>query len=81
MKKQQLLIESINYITGHSPSLKIKGEMKDLKVFKDVLNASRNLYEGLHNEKATLQEIEKLVTIKNTAAKRFQEATGKSWPL
>ena len=55
--------------------------MRDLKAFKEVLNASRNLYEGLHKPSAKLKEIEKLVAIKNEAAQRFQEVTGKSWPL
>ena len=81
MKKQKLLIESIRYITGHQPSVKIKGDIKELKVFKIVLNASKTLYESLQNPDVKLKEIEKLVAIKNTAAQKFKKVTGKSWPL
>tara|TARA_Y100000593_G_scaffold93262_1_gene187477 strand:- start:1775 stop:2020 length:246 start_codon:yes stop_codon:yes gene_type:complete len=81
MKKQKLLIESIKYITGQQSSIKIKGEPTELKAFKQVLNASRTLYESLQNPNAKLKEVERLVAIKNKAAQRFQEITGKSWPL
>lgn len=81
MKKQKLLIESIRYITGHQRSVKIKGNIKELKAFKIVLNASKTLYESLQNPNVKLKEIEKLVTIKNQAAQKFKKVTGKSWPL
>ena len=81
MKKQRLLVESIRYITGRQPSVKIKGKMNELKAFKAVLNASKTLYESLQNPDSKLKEIEALVAIKNRAAQKFKKVTGKSWPL
>ena len=81
MKKQRLIIESIRYITGSQKSVKIQGKPAELKAFKSVLNASRKLYENLQRKDVSLQEVERLVAVKNKAAKQFQQITGKSWPL
>ena len=81
MKKQKLIIESIQYITGLRESIKLQGKHKELKAFRKVLNASRNLYESLQKKNVTLQEIERLVDIKKRASIRFQQITGQSWPL
>ena len=81
MKKQRLIIESIRYITGSQKSVKIQGKPKELKAFRNVLNASKKLYENLQLENVRLSEIEKLVAQKNKAAKAFREITGTSWPL
>jgi hypothetical protein len=81
MKKQRLLIESIRYITGHQQSVKIKGDKKELNIFKTVLNASKALYESLQRPDVKLKEIEKLVATKNKAAQKFKKITGKTWPL
>jgi|TARA_R110001592_G_scaffold157615_1_gene388472 hypothetical protein len=81
MKKQRLIIESIRYITGNQKSVKIQGKTIEVKAFQKVLNASRNLYENLQQKNAKLAEIEKLVEVKNQAAKAFKKITGKTWPL
>ena len=81
MKKQRLIIESIRYITGNQKSVKIQGKANEVKAFQKVLNASRNLYENLQQKNAKLAEIEKLVEVKNQAAKVFKKITGKTWPL
>ena len=81
MKKQRLIVESIRYITGNQKSVKIKGKPAEMKIFQEVLNASRNLYENLQKENVRLREIEKLVERKNKAAKKFFEVTGETWPL
>ena len=81
MKKQRLIIESIRYITGLQPSVKIKGKPQELRAFQKVLNASRNLYESLHDRSVNLKQIEKLVEIKKRATIRFEKITGQTWPL
>ncbi len=81
MKKQRLIIESIRYITGNQKSVKIKGKTEEVQAFRRVLNASKKLYENLQRKDVRLAEIEKLVSIKNKAAKQFKKITGKSWPL
>ena len=81
MKKQRILIESIRYITGHQKSIKVKGKPTDMVVYKDVLKASKRLYEALQRKNVRLSHIEDLVQKKNRAAKRFRKVTGHAWPL
>ena len=81
MKKERLIIESIKYITGNQKSVKLKGKPEELVAFRNVLNASRELYENLQRNDVRLQEIENLVRKKNLAAKEFKILTGRSWPL
>ena len=81
MKKQKLLIESVRYITGLQPSVKLKGNTKELRAFQQLLNASRKLYESLNDKSVSLKEIEKLVENKKKATKRFEKITGETWPL
>ena len=81
MKKQRLIVESIRYITGNQKSVKIQGKINEVKAFQKVLNASRKLYENLQLKSAKLQEIEKLVEVKNKAAEQFKSITGATWPL
>ena len=81
MKKQKLLIESVRYITGLQPSVKLKGNTKELRAFQQLLNASRKLYESLNDKSVSLKEIERLVENKKKAARRFEKITGETWPL
>ena len=81
MKRQRIIIESIRYITGNQKSVKIKGTLTEMNAYRDVLKASKKLYETLQRKDARLNEIERLVAKKNRAAIRFKKATGKSWPL
>ena len=81
MKRQRIIIESIRYITGNQKSVNIKGTLPEMNAYRDVLKASKKLYETLQRKDARLSEIERLVAKKNRAALRFKKATGKSWPL
>ena len=81
MKRQRIIIESIRYITGNQKSVKIKGKLSEMNVYKGVLRASKRLYESLQRKDVRLEEIERLVARKNRAAERFQRVTGHSWPL
>lgn len=81
MKRQRIIIESIRYITGAQKSVKIRGKISEMAAFKDVLKASKLLYESLQNKHVRLSQIEALVAKKNKAAQRFKKVTGKAWPL
>ena len=81
MKKQRIIIESIRYITGNQKSVNIRGKLTEMAAYKDVLNASKKLYESLQRKDVRLAEIEKLVERKNRAARRFKKITGSAWPL
>jgi len=81
MKKERLIIESIRYITGNQKTVKVQGKSIELDAYKNVLNASRKLYESLQRKDVELKEIEKLVELKKQAAFKFKKMTGQSWPL
>lgn len=81
MKKQRIIIESIRYITGNQKSVKVRGTLPEMNAYREVLKASKKLYETLRRKDVRLSQIERLVAKKNRAAIRFKKATGKSWPL
>ena len=81
MKKQRLLIEAVRYITGAQSSMKLKGDSEELRAFRKVLNASRKLYESLHDKNVSLKKIEQLVENKKRATRAFENLTGETWPL
>tara|TARA_B100001250_G_C19716324_1_gene751644 strand:- start:365 stop:610 length:246 start_codon:yes stop_codon:yes gene_type:complete len=81
MKKQKLMVESIKYIVGKKDRLKLYGPTKSVKAYKCALQASKKLYEALHNDKCTLSEIEQKVKVKNTAAESYRKITGLDWPF
>lgn len=81
MKKQRLLIEAVRYITGTQSSMKLKGDSEELRAFRKVLNASRKLYESLHDKNVSLKKIEQLVENKKRATRAFENLTGETWPL
>jgi hypothetical protein len=46
-----------------------------------VLVASRDLYEALHQENVTLNEVKELSAKKNKLAKIYKAQTEKDWPM
>lgn len=77
--KTKLIASSAAYILGMKPKVEIKGTPSQIKNFKEVLDASRNLY-------AVLQEgsnfsVESALERKKTAAQKFGKEFGWSWPL
>ena len=78
---KNLMTESVLYITGRKNNLKVNGPLGQVNAYKDVLNASKRLYEALNDERSRLSEIEKLVTKKNLAAAKYKKITGETWPL
>ena len=69
------------YILGEKTGTKIKGAPERVEVTRDVLFRSRELYEALSTENATLNDIMRLVENKHSAAIRFHRSTGIEWIL
>ena len=69
------------FVTGRRDKLNVNGPKQKVKAFLNVLVASRDLYEGLHQKNVSLKEIKDLISNKNEFAKAFKEQTGKDWPL
>jgi len=79
--KKKLLIETVNYITGMKKNIQLNGKSAEVKIFSEVLVASRKLYEALHKKNVKLIEIEKLVENKKSAAKEYYSAFKVTWPF
>ena len=71
---------SAAYILGMHPLVEVKGTKEEIKVYKNVLNSSKELYEALESED-TLNSIEQKLKYKKQAAHQFKAVTGTSWPF
>ena len=67
------------YIIGMKPLVEVKGTKEQVSSFKEVLVASRRLYESLQTD--DLKLVEECISQKKKAATRFHKATGIRWPL
>ena len=79
--KKSLLKESVMFVTGRRKQLNVNGPKEKVQAFLNVLVASRDLYEALHQKNITLTEIKELSANKDELAKRYKDQTGKVWPL
>lgn len=79
--KKSLLKESVMFVTGRRKQLNVNGPKEKVQAFLNVLVASRDLYEALHQENVTLQEIKDLSKKKNKLAKIYKAQTEKDWPM
>ena len=75
-----LMQTAARFIIGESVDVKVKGTKDRVKAFKDVLLASRNLYEALESGHG-IGEVTNLLDAKHEAAKKFKEVTGVFWAL
>lgn len=69
------------FVTGRRKQLNVNGPKEKVQAFLNVLVASRDLYEALHQENVTLQEIKDLSKKKNKLAKIYKAQTEKDWPM
>jgi hypothetical protein len=80
--KQTHLMSSIaRHILGESVNLKIKGKSSKVKAIREVICASRELFEELNRSGSSLEKIFELVEKKNSKAHAFTKATGLRWVL
>ena len=77
--KKQLISSSAAYILGMKPQVEIRGNKSQVKRFKEVLEASKNLYFVL--QEGSTCDVELALEQKNSSAKRFNQEFGWNWPL
>lgn len=69
------------FVTGRRKQLNVNGPKQKVEAFLNVLVASRDLYEALHQDNVTLNEIKALTKNKDKLANSYKAKTGKHWPL
>jgi len=77
--KKQLISSSAAYILGMRPQVEIKGSGPQIKRFKEVLEASKNLYCVL--QEGSTEDVEVALEQKNQKAKNFSREFGWRWPF
>ena len=78
---KNLLVESIKYITGRTNRVTVTSSPDKARAYREVLSASKDLYEALQHRDANLEIISKLITLKKSAAKNYQKVVGEAWPV
>jgi hypothetical protein len=82
MKKESkkiLVASSAAYILGMKPKIEIKGTSEEIKVFKEVLEASKDLYNDL--QESSNDQVKKTLNSKNKKAEKFNQIFGWLWPF
>lgn len=69
------------FIIGESTGVKIKGTPAKIKVTKNVILASKSLYEELNSGEPDLDRVLELMKRKNDCASDFRDTTGLMWLL
>jgi len=67
------------YIMGMKPLVEVKGTKEQISSFKEVLIASRRLYESLQSD--NLELVKQNIEVKKQAARKFESVMGIRWPL
>lgn len=79
-KKKKLLAAAAAHIMGLSPNVKVKGDAAQVFSFNLVLRESRRLYQALNDENR-FSEVPEILEAKSSAAKKFKQSFGYSWPF
>jgi len=69
------------FIIGESTGVKIRGTPGKIRVTKDVILASKALYEELNSSDPKLDKVIDLMKAKNDRASKFMNTTGLVWRL
>ena len=77
--KKKLIASSAAYILGMKPQVEIKGTPKQIKRFKEALEASKSLYCIL--QEGSNSDVETALENKKVTAKRFSQEFGWQWPF
>jgi hypothetical protein len=80
-KQTRFFAASAAYILGEKTGMTIKGDPDRIDATRDVLQASRRLYEALHDDSKGLTMVLKLVNEKKHYASEFHKQTGIEWIL
>ncbi len=69
------------HILGKKTNVKLSGSPERIDVTRDVIIASKELYEALCNTSSTFELVTELLKKKNKASHKFQDITGVPWVL
>ena len=70
-----------SYIFGATKKVKLKGRKQVVEATRDVLEASRELYDMLSSESVTFDQVLPLLENKRARAKAYNKITGRVWRL
>lgn len=76
-----LNVSIARYIIGEQAGISITGSKERVDAFCNAARHSKNLYEALNSESASLKDILLLIQKKKDSARRFKDVTGLSWRL
>ena len=79
--KPELILESLKFIKGSQGNNLVVENSSHVAPLAKVLLESKALYDLLHDKSATLDEVVKQISEKNSAAKEYKRITGNVWPL
>ena len=68
------------HIIGNQTGVSVKGSPEKVRIVKEVIRASKELYEGLEAE-LPMVKISKLLESKRACAERFQATFNEPWVL
>ena len=82
-KNNSQLLESIAaaYILGYKTNTRLTGKPDSIKVFKRMLESSRDLYKTLSTPGVTMQVIKKKLDVKRKRSEEFYQQFGYMWSL
>jgi len=78
--QDRLFRDCARFILGETTTVRLKGRPEALEALREVLSASRDLYQALESG-APLEEVRARMTCKARAAMGFQRVTGLTWRL
>jgi len=70
-----------SYILGATKKVKLRGKKEIVEATKDVLDASRSLYEALSSDSTTFDQVIPLLENKRSRARAYKKITGRIWRL
>lgn len=77
---QKFVRACAKFILGESSGIKLRGSSERITATREVLRASRDLFEALQGG-LTLSVVKPLIERKRIAAEKFRRAIGLAWRL
>ena len=77
--REKLIASSAAYILGMQPKVELRGTPTQIKRFKEVLDASKNLYCVL--QEGTYSDVKDRLLKKKESARIFYQEFGWQWPF
>ena len=69
------------YLLGESIDYKVSGSKEQLLSLKEMMNASKELYDKINEDSPSLNEIVYLAEVKAEKAQQFKKLFGFDWSL